>query len=137
MPLEQVEDFAGVVHQALSRQTWMSVPALIAAVQDDEELRVYTELRVKGYKPRAAWERLGWETKHGQGVDRRYRRLRKKLKASGFEYQTREIEFTPWSSDASYTVVKERLRIPVHPTSEATLSGRVVYEPRVGDEESE
>ena len=134
MPLEHVKDLAGVANYALPNWTWMSVPTLIAAVQDDGDLRVYTELRVKGYKPRPAWERLGWETKRGQAVDRRYRRVREKLKASGFEYQGRDIELGPGVSDASCTVVMERIRIPVNPRSEGTLSGRVVYDPRTGGE---
>jgi hypothetical protein len=129
MPLEEISDLpvAGVALQP--RYTWMSVERLEADIRDDEDLRAYARLRHKGWKRRAAWERLGWETNYGEAVDRRYRRFRAKVKASGFEYQTRNIEMHRGLTDASCTVVKERLRFPVHPASEATLSGRVVYEP--------
>jgi hypothetical protein len=129
VPLEEVSEVPGEAH-AMPRLRSMAVNALIAAVHDDEDLHAYTKLRLRGHSPRAAWERLGWATNRGQAVDRRFRRLRQKLKASGFEYQTREIELPPGLPDASCNVVKERLRIPVPRTSESTLSGRVVYEPR-------
>jgi hypothetical protein len=134
VPLEAVCEHPGVAEVASEpRYTWMSVASLEASIKDDEDLRAYAHLRHKGWKRRAAWERLEWAPNHGEAVDRRYRRFRAKVKAGGFEYQARDIEMGAGLSDASCSVVKERLRIPVHPTSEATLSGRVVYEPRWED----
>jgi len=131
--LEEVFDIPGIAGVGLKPQyTWMSVARLEADIQDDEDLRAYAQLRHTGWKRRAAWERLGWKADFGEAVDKRYRRFRAKVKASGFEYQGRHIELDAGLCEASCTVVKERLRIPVHPTSEATLSGRVVYEPRAG-----
>jgi hypothetical protein len=138
LPLEEVSEFPGVADESLLPQwTYMTVEELRAAVREDEPLRLYMELRFKGYRPRAAWVHLGWEALYGQKIDRRYRRLRQKLKATGFEHQSREIELTPGLSDASCTVVRERLRFAVHPASEGTLSGRVVYNPRQGGERFE
>jgi len=138
MPLEEVAELPGVVDQALlPRWTSMAINELQAAVQEDEDLRAFMELRLQGWRPRPAWEHLGWDACRGRAADRRFRRLREKVKASGFEHQSREIELSPGLSDASCTVVKERLRIPVKPTDEATLSGRVVYDPRVGGERFE
>jgi hypothetical protein len=138
LPLEEVSEFPAVAGESLLPQsTYMTVDQLRAAVREDEQLRLYMELRIKGYKPRAAWEHLGWEARYGRAIDRRFRRLRQKLKATGFEHQAREIELTPGLSDASCTVVKERLRFAVHPSSEGTLSGRVVYNPRLGVERFE
>jgi hypothetical protein len=134
IPLEEVSDLPlGVAGMSLQpRYTWMSVERLEAAIRDDGDLSAYAQLRHRGWKRRHAWTRLGWQAKRGEAVDRRYRRLLEKIRASGFEYQNREIEMVGGLSDASCTVVKERLRIPVDPTSEGTLSGRVVYEPRLG-----
>lgn len=132
--LEQVGDIDAAAQLSLPHRTWMSVGELMAAVRDDEDLRQYIELRLQGFKPKAAWERLGWANNRGLAVDRRYRRLRQKVKASGFEHQSREIELNPGTSDANVTIVKERLRFAVDPASEGTLSGRVVYNPRVGGE---
>ncbi|MGA3024662.1 MAG: hypothetical protein ABSF98_07830 [Bryobacteraceae bacterium] len=132
--LEQVSESPRVAEVALQpRYTRISVAALEAEIQSDEDLRAYAHLRHQGWKRRAAWERLGWPAKYGEAVDRRYRRFLARVKASGFRHQTRNIEVDRGVFDASCTVVKERLRIPVHPTSEATLSGRVVYEPRSVD----
>jgi hypothetical protein len=119
------------------RRTETGLKALIAAVQLDEDLRTYMKFRLRGYRPRAVWDRLGWTQNHGKAIDRRFRRVREKIKASGFEYQPREIERLPGISGASCTVVKERLRIQVPASSESTLSGRVVYEPWVPGQESD
>jgi len=137
MRLEEIADLPGVAEISLTpRYTWMSVARLEADIRDDKDLRAYVQLRSKGWKRRAAWERLGWEANFGEAVDRRYRRLLAKIKGSGFEYEVRNIETDCGLSDASCTVVKERLRFPVNPASEATLSGRVVYAPRVARGES-
>jgi len=132
--LEQVGDIDGAAQLALPSRTWMSVAELEAAVQDDEDLTQYLQLRLQGWRPRPAWEHLGWDQKRGLAVDRRFRRLRKKIKDTGFEYQAREVELPCGVTDANCTVVKERLRFAVNPASEGTLSGRVVYDPRVGGE---
>jgi hypothetical protein len=136
LPLEEVSEFPGEASRGLSPH-WIAVRLndLILAVEGDDNLLAYVKLRVRGYKPRAAWERLGWSETHGQAVDRRFRRARMMLKASGFDYQPREIELPPGLSDASCSVVKERLRIPVARAAESTLSGRVVYEPRLPGQE--
>jgi hypothetical protein len=128
--LEEVADVPAEAHATLSSSRRMRVNALKAAVQDDEDLRAYVSLRLQGHKPRAAWGRLGWTATFGKAIDRRFRRLRQKVKESGFEYEAREIQSNPGFSDASCTVIKERLRISVSSNAESTLSGRVVYEPR-------
>lgn len=138
LKIEEVAELPGEVNRALARRwTPMALETLIAAVRDDHELLDYMKLRFQGFGPRAAWERLGWSLNHGRAVDRRFRRARTRIKATGFEYQPREIERAPGISDASCMVVKERLRISVPRRSEATLSGRVVYEPRVPGQEND
>ena len=132
LPLEEVSEFPGEVCRGLSpHSTAVRLNDLILAVEGDDNLLAYVKLRVRGYKPRAAWEHLGWSEVYGQAVDRRFRRARMMVKATGFDYQPREIELPPGLSDASCSVVKERLRIPVARAAESTLSGRVVYEPRL------
>jgi hypothetical protein len=110
IPLEEVSDFPGVAGIALQpRYTWLSLDRLEAAIQDDGDLRAYAQLRHKGWKRRTAWDHLEWNSKRGEAVDRRYRRFLEKVRASGFEYQMRDIEMDSGLSAASCTVVKERL----------------------------
>jgi len=135
IPLEETGDLSHIGHESLlPRWTDTSLNQLKLAVQEDEDLRAYIELRTQGYKPQPAWIRLGWDARRGRAVDRRFRRLREKIKTSGFDYEARDIEVEPGGSDASCTVVKERLRIPIRSGGDATLSGRVVYEPRAPGE---
>jgi hypothetical protein len=129
--VEEVPQIAGEVHwELLGRYTRASVAELKAACNEDDDLRQYIDLKVKGWKARAAWERLGWEERRGLAIDRKFRRLLGKLKSSGFEHQGRDIELSPGVSDANCTVVKERLRFAVHPTMEGTLAGRQSWEHR-------
>jgi len=135
IPLEETGNLSDIGHESLLPR-WIdaSLGQLKLAVQEDEDLRAYIELRTQGYKPQPAWIRLGWDVRRGRAVDRRFRRLREKIKTSGFDYEARDVDLEPGRSDASCTVVKERLRIPIRPGTDATLSGRVVYEPRVPGE---
>jgi hypothetical protein len=127
--LEQISDMAGIGEAVPPRQTTGLISRIEAHIREDEELREYAALRHAGWKRYLAWEHLGWDEKLGEAVDRRYRRLRSRLAASGFEYAPPEIAIPPGFSAASCTVVMERLRVAVPPGSEATLSGRVVYQP--------
>ena len=137
VPVEEISETpaeAGFAHlECSSRYGSISIRELIKAINQDDDLVRYFELKRRGLKPKYAWARLGWDPQKGKAVDRRLRRARTKLKMTGFEFDGREIGHPPGVTEANCTVVKEHLHVSLPRGVESTLSGRVAYEPKPVD----
>ena len=85
------------------RVTEMSISALQAAAADDLRLKEYIDAIVRNpkWKRPAIWASLRWNEAEGKAVDRRYRRLRKRLRDMGAGMEWREVP-TPCASASQF-----------------------------------
>lgn len=88
-----------------------SLAVLEAAAKDDSEVAEYlgAKTRYPGWHSGAIWMQLGWEPERGKRVDRRFRRMRDRLRDLGGGIQCREYRPLPSLSDASCTTYFEAL----------------------------
>jgi hypothetical protein len=98
----------GLLQRKYSHQ---SVAELEAAAKDDPETAEYVACKVRNprWSPDAISRHLNWDEKRGKRVDRRYRRLRNRLKELGAGMQCREYGPPPGISDANFTMYFEEL----------------------------
>ncbi|HEY7334977.1 MAG TPA: hypothetical protein VH639_08840 [Bryobacteraceae bacterium] len=92
------------------RYTERSVSELRKVAEGDPQLREYIEAIIRNpkWKRPDVWASLGWDEKVGQRVDRRFRRLRQRLKEMGAGMEWREMP-SPGISNASQTTYFETL----------------------------
>lgn len=93
------------------RYTQRSVAELEAAAKEDSELAEYVSAKIRypDWQREDIWKKLAWDREHGERVDRRYRRLRKRVREVGGGIQCREYRARPGISDASFTAYFEPL----------------------------
>ncbi len=93
------------------KYTHHSIEQLRTAAAEEPELAVYIRCKVRfpSWTSEAIWHHLGWDELRGKRIDRRYRRLRRRLRELGHGIQCREYRPRPGLSDASSTVYFEEL----------------------------
>ena len=93
------------------KYSYQSVTELEAAAREDPETAEYVACKVRNprWSPEAISRHLNWDEKRGKRVDRRYRRLRNRLKDLGAGMQRREYAPPPGVSDANFTMYFEEL----------------------------
>lgn len=108
----EAEEVADLPSEALveRRYTQRSLAELEAAVRDDNEVAEYlrSKIRYPDSSRDQIWQQLGWDTARGERVDRRYRRVRKQLRAIGAGMQCR-YRSRYGLSEASFTSYLEPL----------------------------
>lgn len=79
------------------RYTQRSVAELEAAAKEDSELAEYVSAKIRypDWQREDIWKKLAWDREHGERVDRRYRRLRKRVREVGGGIQCREYRARP------------------------------------------
>lgn len=108
-----LEEIAELPIEGLLRQkySYQSVTDLEAAAKDDPETAAY--LTCKIHNPSWTCEvisrHLGWDERRGKRVDRRYRRLRSRLKELGAGIPCREYGPPPGITEANCTTYFEEL----------------------------
>ena len=92
------------------RFTERSVSELQKAAEEDPRLSKYVQAMIRNpdWKREDIWKSLGWDKKAGEAADRKFRRLRRRLKeiGAGMEWRTAP---TPGISEASQTTYFEVL----------------------------
>jgi len=110
VPLEEIAELP--VEALLEKKyTYQSVAQLEAAANEDPEVAEYLACKIRNpaWSRDAIWHQLGWDDQNGERVDRRYRRLRRRLRELGVGIQCREYSPPAGVSDASCTVYYEEL----------------------------
>jgi hypothetical protein len=106
-----LEEIAETPNEAVleRRFTERSVMELQAAATQDADLKSYVDAVVKNPKRKRfdIWAELGWSKQRGEKSDRKYRRLRQRLKELGAGMEWREI---PSPRSPSQTVYFEVLK---------------------------
>jgi hypothetical protein len=107
------EDAQEVSDKALAepRYAGRSIAELEAAAQGDPDLAKYLNARIRhpAWGHEQIWRDIGWNSSHGKAVDKRYRRLRAKLREQGGGIPVRDYVQPPGVSDASVTTYREPL----------------------------
>jgi len=89
----EAEEVAELPSEALveRRYTQRSLAELEAAVKDDADVAEYlrSKIRYPGWSRDQIWQHLGWDAARGERVDRRYRRMRTRLRQLGAGIQCR------------------------------------------------
>jgi hypothetical protein len=93
------------------KYTQRSIAELEAAASEDADVKAYINAKVRypDWQCQAIWNHLGWDEDRGKRVDRRYRRLRKRIRELGGGIQCREYRPRPGISDANFTTYFEEL----------------------------
>jgi hypothetical protein len=107
--LTPVQDIRHISSETVKVPQWSEKFAqeMREAVRTDTLMEQYGQLRLAGQKPEAIWKKLSLDNRAGQALDRRYRRIREKIRKRG-EWFSFEALFAG-QSDASRFVFREHL----------------------------
>jgi hypothetical protein len=108
----ELEEVAEVSDEVMlePKYTERSLAELETAAKADRDVAEYlaAKIRYPHWRRDEIWGTLGWQAEHGERVDRRFRRLRNRLRELGAGIQCREYS-RPGLSDASCTTYFEPL----------------------------
>jgi hypothetical protein len=116
--LIQLEEIAELPADAVVEQKYAqrSIAELEAAASEDSEVQAYLSAKIRNpeWQSQAVWNQLGWDEVRGKRVDKRFRRLRNRIRELGGGIQCRENRPRPGISDANCTVYFEELFDGMH-----------------------
>jgi hypothetical protein len=108
-----LEEIAELPSEAVleRRFTQRSIAELEAAAKDEPELSEYLagKIRYPDWSRERIWRQLGWDEAHGERVDRRFRRFRRRISELSAGIPCREYRPPAGISDASCTSYFEEL----------------------------
>lgn len=104
LPLEEVAETPG--DAILERRyTFRSISELEAAAKDDPEMSEYiaAKIRYPDWNRADLWRQLGWDARRGEAADRRFRRLRERVKNIGAGIEWRTVPVIPGTAGSVTT----------------------------------